>query len=50
MKVFIGRKLSQRIRQELISLLRKYRHVFPWSYEDLKAYRQDFTSTFDPYF
>ena len=33
--------MSQRIRQELISLLRKYRHVFAWSYEDLKAYRKD---------
>lgn len=25
----------------LISLLRKYKHVFAWSYEDLKSYRED---------
>lgn len=25
----------------LIELLRKYKHVFSWSYEDLKAYRED---------
>ena len=37
-KVFIGKKLSPRIRQNLIDLLRKYRHVFAWSYDDLKAY------------
>lgn len=25
----------------LIDLLRKFRHVFAWSYDDLKAYRED---------
>ena len=39
--VFIGKKLSSKIRFDLISLLRKYRHVFAWSYEELKAYRED---------
>ena len=40
-KVYIGKKLSPKIRQNLIDLLRKYRHVFAWSYDDLKAYRED---------
>ena len=40
-KVYIGKKLSPKIRQGLIALLRKYRHVFAWSYDDLKAYRED---------
>ena len=40
-KVYIGKKLSPKIRQDLIDLLRKYRHVFAWSYDDLKAYRED---------
>ena len=39
--VYIGRKLSPKIRHDLIGLLRKYRHVFAWSYDDLKAYRED---------
>ena len=39
--VYIGRKLSPKIRNDLIGLLRKYRHVFGWSYDDLKAYRED---------
>lgn len=30
-----------KIRSELIALLRKYRYVFSWSYDDLKAYRED---------
>ena len=25
----------------MIGLLRKYRHVFAWSYDDLKAYKED---------
>lgn len=40
-KVYIGQNLSAKIRKPLIDLLRKYRHVFAWSYEDLKAYRED---------
>lgn len=40
-KVYIGKKLSPKIRQDLIGLLRKYRHVFAWSYDDLKDYRED---------
>lgn len=39
--VYIGKKLSSKIRAELISLLRKYRHVFAWSYNELQAYRED---------
>ena len=37
----MGKKLSPEIRQNLIDFLRKYRHVFAWSYDDLKAYRED---------
>ena len=44
-KVYVGKKKSPKIRQDLIGLLRKYRHVFAWSYDDLKAYREDFFST-----
>ena len=40
-KVYMGKKLSPKIRQNLIDFLRKYRHVFAWSYDDLKAYRED---------
>ena len=40
-KVYIGKKLSPKIRKNLIGLLRKYSHVFVWSYDDLKAYRED---------
>lgn len=36
--VYIGKKLAPKIRQELIGLLIKYRHVFSWPYDDLKAY------------
>ena len=39
--VYIGRKMSPKIRHDLIGLLRKYRHVFSWSYDDLKEYRED---------
>ena len=39
--VYIGRKMSPKIRHDLIGLLRKYRHAFAWSYDDLKAYRED---------
>ena len=41
-KVYIGKKISPEIRKSLINVLRKYRHVFAWSYDDLKAYRQEF--------
>ena len=40
-KVHIVKKLSPKIRHDLINLLRKCRHVFAWSYDDLKAYRED---------
>ena len=39
--VYIGRKLSPKIRYALIGLLRKYRNVFAWLYDDLKAFRED---------
>ena len=39
--VYIGRKMSPKIIHDLIGLMRKYRHVFAWSYDDLKAYRED---------
>lgn len=39
--VYIGKKMSPKVRKLLIDLLRKYRHVFAWSYDDLKAYRED---------
>lgn len=40
-KVYIGKKTSPNVIKMLIDLLRKYRHVFTWSYDDLKAYRKD---------
>lgn len=40
-EVFIGKKLTPKIRTALVNLLRKYKHVFSWSYDDLKAYRED---------
>lgn len=40
-KVYIGKKMSSTMRKPLIELLRKYMHVFAWSYDDLKAYRKD---------
>ena len=40
-KVYIGQNLSNKIKKTLIDLLRKFRHVFAWSYDDLKAYRED---------
>ena len=40
-KVYIGKKISPTIRRMLIELLRKYKHVFSWSYEDLKVYKED---------
>lgn len=39
--VYIRKKISPMIWRMLITLLRKYKHVFAWSYEDLKAYRED---------
>jgi len=39
--VYIGRKHNPKIRSMLINLIRKYRHVFAWSYDDLKAYWED---------
>ena len=40
-KVYIGKTLNPKIKKSLIILLRKFRHVFSWSYDDPKAYRQD---------
>ena len=40
-KVYIGQNLPAGIIIQLISLLRKYRHIFVWSYDELKAYRED---------
>ena len=47
--VYIGKNLSPKIRKRLIDLLRKYRHVFSWSYDDLKTYRQDLFQHFIPF-
>ena len=41
-KVYIGKNLAPKIRQGLIDLLRMYRHVFAWSYDELNSYREDF--------
>lgn len=40
-RVYIRNKMSPKVRKMLIDLLRKYRHVFAWSYVDLKSYRED---------
>ena len=40
-KVYIGKTLNPDIKRSLIDLLRRFRHVFAWSYDDLKAYRKD---------
>ena len=40
-KSYIGQNFPAEIKKTLIDLLRKYRHVFAWSYDDLKAYRED---------
>lgn len=40
-KVYIGKKMSPKVRKMLIDLLRKFRHVFAWSYDDLRAYIED---------
>jgi len=40
-KVYIGKQLKPHIRSMRIALLKKYKHVCAWSYEDLKAYRED---------
>ena len=47
-KVYIGQNLSAKIRKPFIDLVRKYRHVFAWSYNDLKAYREDLFQYFIP--
>lgn len=39
--LYIGKKLSLKMRERLIIWLRNYRHVFVWSYKDLKACRED---------
>ena len=41
-KVYIGKKLAPKIRKGLIDLLRKYRHAFSYSYDNLKSYKEDF--------
>lgn len=40
-KVYIGKRMKPHVITMLIIPLRKYRHVFAWSYDDLKAYRKD---------
>lgn len=40
-EVYIGKKLTPKIRTALVNLLRNYKHVFGWSYDDLKAYKDD---------
>lgn len=40
-KVYIRKKISPTIKRMLIVFLRKYKHLFAWSYEDLKVYRED---------
>lgn len=40
-KVYIGKKMSPKVRKIWIDLLRKHTHVFAWSYDDLKDYRED---------
>lgn len=40
-RVYIGKTLSLAIRNSLVDLLRKFRHVFACSYDDLKAYREE---------
>jgi hypothetical protein len=39
-KVYIGKRINLMVREMLITLLRKYKNVFTWSYDDLKAYRE----------
>lgn len=39
--VYIGKCLSKDVRNNLVRLLKRYKHVFAWSYDDLKAYRAD---------
>lgn len=39
--VCIGMKLSPFVWKYMIGLLKKYRHVFTWSYDNLKAYREE---------
>jgi hypothetical protein len=41
-KVYIGKKMKPHVKTMLIALLREYRHVFTWSYDDLKAYKDEF--------
>lgn len=40
-EVYIGKRLIPKIITVLINLLRKYKNVFAWSYDDLKEYRED---------
>ena len=47
-KVYVGKTLSPTIRKYLVYLLRNFRHVFAWSYDDLKAYRENLFKHFIP--
>jgi hypothetical protein len=39
--VKIGKGISSEERKEIEDLIREYRDVFAWSYDDLKAYKGD---------
>lgn len=41
-KVYIGKRISPTIGKMLIALLRKYKDVFTWPYDDIKEYKEDF--------
>lgn len=40
-KLYIGRMMKPYVRTMLIALFQKYRHVFTWSYDDLKTYKEE---------
>jgi len=37
----IGKHCSVKEKREIKSLIREYRDIFAWRYEDLKAYKED---------
>lgn len=37
----LEKRPSLKVKENMIALLRKYKNVFAWSYDDLKAYRED---------
>lgn len=38
---YIANRMKPKVKEMLVALLRKYRHVFTWSYDDLKAYKEE---------